>query len=127
MIEAIITTVTILLIAIWNGYVIQWAHAGGADREKYSKIWHSLGLVIRGLIIAMLIVGLYPDIKEMLKAVLLLIPATHFIYNSIINIITGKNWYYISNSGLDKFFAKHQVYPLVVLGEIMMVIVALAI
>lgn len=94
-----ITTLTILLIiillAIWNGLVIEWKLKG-----KYSNQWHFVGGLIRALLIGLVYVnsGLWLAIGT---AFLCWMP-----YNMIINKIMGNGLFYLSDKGIDGFIKR---------------------
>jgi hypothetical protein len=101
-----ITTLTLLiiliLIAIWNGMVINWKTAYNEDKAlKISKQWHKVGLVIRFLIVA-LIAYTTLNVYWIVGSVLL----SWFGYNIIINLVRGMKWYYLSDSGIDGIIKK---------------------
>lgn len=128
MINTVIITITIailLLISAWNGYVIRWALASDQNREKYNSIWHDIGLIVRILIAINLFLILFPDMMLILKSLLLVIPCSHLFYNVIINLIRNRKWYYLSDSGIDKFIGKTNLYPVIISAEIIMIITAI--
>lgn len=89
-----ITTLTILLIilllAVWNGLVIEWKLKG-----KYSKQWHMAGGLIRALLIGLVYInsGIYWALGA---AFLSWLP-----YNMIINLLMGNGLFYLSDKGID--------------------------
>jgi hypothetical protein len=96
------TTVLIIsalvLIAIWNGKVIMW-HLTGLD--KYSKVWHSIGLIIRLVLCAVLYLS-----GGVIWAVVGCVIAS-IGYNIIINMIMGQKWYYVGKTSvIDKLIRR---------------------
>ena len=79
----------IALIALWNGYVIRWFLT---KDEKYSKIWHGIGFMVRALLCATLY----------LQAGLLLALIAAFVcwlpYNVIINLVNKWPMFYVGKS-----------------------------
>jgi len=95
MVVTILIFIIIILIATWNGLVIQWKLTG-----KYSKLWHITGLVTRLLLIAIVYItsGLWWSICAVLLS---WIP-----YNIIISLIVWNKWWYLSDKGIDGFIKR---------------------
>lgn len=94
--------ITILLIAGWNGLVINWRNATNSkDIRHYSDWWHAIGLVIRTtLVIVAFLVSNW--IFGLIAAFIAFI-----LYNIIINLIIGEKWYYVgTTSTIDKLIRK---------------------
>ena len=95
---AISIFLSIALIALWNGYVIRWFLT---KDEKYSRIWHSIGFMVRALLCATLY----------LQAGLLLASIAAFVcwlpYNIIINIINRWPVFYVGKTSMiDKLIRR---------------------
>ena len=43
----LIAFVFIILMGVWNGFVIRWDWATGEDKKKLSSVWHMIGFCIR--------------------------------------------------------------------------------
>lgn len=124
----VLTIVFLLLIAIWNGYVIVWGLATDSEiRQKANVIWHRIGWFIRVIPVLVLLYGLYPDWLAMVQIGALCLLFGHFIYNTIINIIRGDDWDYTgSTAWWDKLIGKFKVYHYIIAAEIGLVIGAFA-
>ena len=92
--SAILITAILLLTALWNGLVIKWYNT---KDQKYSKWWHIVGFIIRGLIVLLTLLTL--GVNWMLIAGFCCWP----VYDIIINLANGWKWYYGGNtSEIDK-------------------------
>ena len=88
----------IALIALWNAYVIKWFLT---KDEKFSKVWHGIGFMVRALLCATLY----------LQAGLLLASIAAFVcwlpYNIIINIINRWPVFYVGKTSMiDKLIRR---------------------
>ena len=88
----------IALVALWNGYVIKWFLT---KDEKYSRIWHGIGFMVRALLCATLY----------LQAGLLLASIAAFVcwlpYNIIINVVNRWPIFYVGKTSIiDKLIRK---------------------
>jgi len=97
----------LLAIAVWNAYVILWKTE---NNEKYSKIWHKIGLAIRVMIYFIPFFSL-ANLLEAIKWSLLFISVGGVLYDFVINLIrflkTGKpDLWYVDNKGWNGFFLK---------------------
>lgn len=50
----IIVFCIIVLVAVWNGYVIRWKLTG---KQKYSNIWHVVGFFVRLCLVAVVYIN----------------------------------------------------------------------
>ena len=101
-------SVILILIAIWNAYVILWKTE---NDERYSRIWHKVGLAIRVMIY--FIPFFYPtNLLMSTKWSLLFISVGGVAYDFIINLIrflhTGRPpLWYVDNKGWNAFFLRY--------------------
>ena len=97
--------VILVTIAIWNAYVILWKTE---NSKKYSKIWHTIGLVLRVLVYAIPFFVLH-RFTDVIKWTLVFIAIGGVAYDFIINAIryyyTGHpNLWYVDNKGWNAAF-----------------------
>ena len=94
----IILLVTIILLGIYNGLIIQWFNNKNKESSnKYRNAWHLVGWMIRfGIIISL-------PIK--------FIPLGIFLgwscYNYIINLILNRPLFYIGTTIIDKYMSNY--------------------
>lgn len=121
-----LTIFYLLLIAIWNGYVVVWGLSSNSEiRQKANKIWHRIGFFIRAIPVALFLYYLYPNILAMFKVGALFLLFGHFIYNTIINIIRGDDWDYTGSTAcFDKLIANFKIYHYIIATEIALVILS---
>lgn len=100
----ILISALIILLAVYNAYIILWGVYDTPKKEYYSKIWHKLGLLIRILLFFAPVIY-----KIEFWNWSLLFVACNVLYDFIINIIryaeagTPGIWH-IDNKGFNKFF-----------------------
>ena len=97
----------LLAIAVWNAYVILWKTE---NEEKYSKIWHKIGLAIRVMIYFIPFFSL-ANLSEATKWSLLFVSVGGVLYDFVINLIrflkTGKpDLWYVDNKGWNAVFLR---------------------
>jgi len=109
-----LTVVLLILIALWNGYVILWRTDQNND-ITYSKIWHIIGLGTRVLIYFLPLMVYYItnslSLTNALKWTALFISVGGILYDIIINVIRYKYLKapplnYIDNKGWNAYFLK---------------------
>ena len=93
----IIPILLLLLIAIYNGLIIQWFNNKNKESQnKYSVLWHITGWLIR-----LFIILLFP-----IKYLALSLFIGWSCYNYIINLILNKPLFYVGNTFIDKYLNK---------------------
>ena len=97
----------LILFAAWNAFVILWKTA---NKEKYSKIWHKIGLIAR-ILIYFLPVIIFHNFGDIAKWTLLFISIGGILYDFIINLIRylyekAPPLWYVDNKGWNAFFLK---------------------
>lgn len=97
--EVYIIIAIIILTAIWNGLVIKWYNT---KDQKYSKLWHGVGFIIRGLLVLLV---------YLITLNLWITAITAFVcwilYNMIINKLNDWGLFYIGKtSTIDKLIRK---------------------
>lgn len=98
-----------LLIAVREGYVLRWALNGRPEKE--SKIWHSLGSVMRAIPLVMVIYYAYPDWRMIVFVTLLWANWAWTVYDAAINLINGWPIYYQGkSSATEKIFKKQLIW-----------------
>lgn len=97
----LISFIILLLIAIREGVVLKWAL--NAHPKNLSKIWHELGMFVRGSIAALVIYFSYPDWKLMILIGLLCLNWGWTLYDACINVINGWKIWYTGSSEIDKW------------------------
>ena len=101
----------LLIIAIWNSYVILWGTEKDPDkRKKYSKIWHIIGLALRLLVFAVPFFY-FRSFTEILKWSLVFISVGGVLYDFIINLIRFiyngvPDLWYVDNKGWNAYFLR---------------------
>lgn len=90
--------IAILLLGLYNGFIIQWFNnKNKSNQHLYSKIWHIIGWLIRGLLIFSLPIKFIP----------LGIFIGWSLYNILINLILGNPLYETGTTNFDKYFNKY--------------------
>ena len=93
----------LLIIAIREGFIIKWALNN--HPTKLSKIWHSLGMILRASIVGVILFYVYPDWKQMILVGLFGLNWAWTIYDASINIINGwPIWYVGKSSQIENIF-----------------------
>ena len=96
-----IPIIILLLLAFYNGLMIQWFNnKNKPEAKEYSNVWHVVGWFIRLFVIVLL------PIK--------FIPLGVFVgwscYNYLINLILDKPIFYVGITGVDQFLtSKKQI------------------
>jgi hypothetical protein len=103
----LITVVMILLFAAWNGFVLNWALSKGEKRKRNNRIWHTIGAVVRILVVLIPILFYLPYWDLSVVTLFVTIPVSHAGYNTVINLIRKDKWYYLSEVGIDKYIKKY--------------------
>ncbi len=111
--------ISLLLMAVWNAYVILWKTE---NSKKYSKIWHSVGLAIRVLMMVIPFL-FFSSLIEAVKWSLVAVAIGGVIYDFIINAIryyyTGHpDLWYVDNKGWNKVFLKYTAKLISLLNKI---------
>jgi len=113
---SIYLAVTLLVIATWNAYVILWKTE---NEEKYSKVWHGIGLGLRTMVYFIPFFYLTnwgnflaTDWRPILKWTSVAISIGGVAYDFIINLIrflhTGRPpLWYVDDKGYNAFFLKY--------------------
>ena len=97
--------IIIILFSLWNGYFIRWQQTKDI---KYSKIWHSLGFIIRVLPV----IELYPNYELLL----IYLNLAWTFYDISINLIIKQSMFYTgTTSWFDKTFGKYLFIPKTIL------------
>lgn len=120
----VLLIVILLLIGLWNAYVILWGteKKSTALKMKFSKIWHAIGLILRIVIWAYYPIIMYAKYyntqgfefissTNILINTALLIFVGGLLYDFIINVVRflyiGKpELFYVDNKGWNAFFLK---------------------
>jgi len=90
--------ITIILISLWNGYVIRWKHTGV---KKYSTIWHIIGFFVRLCLVAIIYIQ-SGWLWALIGGFICWIP-----YNMLINVVNKWPVFYIgTTSKIDLFIRK---------------------
>lgn len=101
----LLTNIGLILIlaltAYWNGLVINWKQNKNGKEVYYSKLWHSVGLMIRIIILVLMMINF--NIYFLIGGVIL----SSILYNMIINLTMGSKLFYIGRtSTIDKLIRK---------------------
>ena len=83
--ELIKIAILIILIAVYNGLIINWRTNYQQKSEFWNKAWHSLGSLIR-----ICIVFFFTDIKTGIAIILM----QWIVYDALINLVRGKALFY---------------------------------
>jgi len=117
----IISYIYLILIAVWNGFVVLWGTSEGEQSNIANKIWHRIGWFIRAIPVALVLYYMYPDAIEMFRYGSIALFLCHALYNAIINIINGNDLLYLGTvAETDGILAN--VYHWIVIVEILMII-----
>ena len=93
----------LLIIAIREGFILKWALNNRP--VKLSKVWHSLGMVLRASIVGVILFYTYPDWKQMILIGLFGLNWAWTIYDASINVINGwPIWYVGKTSQIENIF-----------------------
>ena len=97
-----IPIIILLLLAFYNGLMIQWFNnKNKPEAKEYSNIWHVVGWFIR----------LFVIISLPIKFIPLGIFVGWSCYNYLINLILDKPIFYVGITGVDQFLtSKKQVF-----------------
>ena len=107
----VISFVTVILFAVFNGLFILWSRATGEARKGLSKKWHAVGMTIKVLVGISMLIVLFPHWWYMLASGMIYLVLAWTLYNTIINVYLGQKWYYIGGtSEIDKWGRKHPVW-----------------
>ena len=99
----ILLFIVLLIIAIREGFIIKWALNN--HPTKLSKIWHSLGMILRASIVGVILFYVYPDWKQMILVGLFGLNWAWTVYDASINIINGwPIWYVGKTSQIENIF-----------------------
>ena len=91
---AILIISALILIAVWNGFVIMWKQT---NKVSYSESWHIVGFIVRALLVVAVVMTAGNFIGW-----LALIVSWHF-YDVIINLIMKQKWNYTGKTAkIDK-------------------------
>ena len=98
-ISVLIIALVVLLTAVWNGLVIKWYNT---KDQKYSKMWHGVGFVVRGLLVLLAYLTTFNFWITFALAFICWMP-----YNIIINKLNDWGWFYIgTTSTIHKLIRK---------------------
>lgn len=97
----------LILFAVWNAFVILWYTE---KTQKYSKIWHSIGLAVRVAIYAVPFF-VFTNWIDAVKWTLAFVAVGGVLYDFIINLIRfivvkSPPLFYVDNKGWNAFFLK---------------------
>ena len=93
----------LLIIAIREGFILKWALNNRS--AKLSKIWHSLGMMLRVSVVGIILFYTYPDWRQMILVGLFGLNWAWTIYDASINIINGwPIWYVGKTSQIENIF-----------------------
>lgn len=111
-----------ITIALWNGYIILWGLTKNnsslrAQRDRYSKIWHTLGLVLRFevLVIIAITLNTTPAVSDTtstyVNVALFFITVMWILYDLTINIVRYAEerkpyLLYVDNKGINSILLK---------------------
>ena len=99
----ILLFIVLLIIAIREGFIIKWALNN--HPTKLSKIWHSLGMMLRVSVVGIILFYTYPDWRQMILVGLFGLNWAWTIYDASINIINGwPIWYVGKTSQIENIF-----------------------
>lgn len=124
MITAILIVSAALIFAFLMGYFIQYArlvatlsamHAVKRQvdtqdlvrkKKRYSAIWHGLGFIVRALLFAAIWTSLWGDWYFAILFSLVFIIIGWQVFDKIINVIIGNDFWYVDNRNINRFFGK---------------------
>ena len=97
-----IPIIILLLLAFYNGLMIQWFNnKNKPEAKEYSNAWHVVGWFIR----------LFVIISLPIKFIPLGIFVGWSCYNYLINLILDKPMFYVGTTGVDQFLtSKKQIF-----------------
>lgn len=98
----IFLALALFLIALREGMVLSNWQTG---KQKYLQTWHRAGWAIRFCLISA-VAMLTKHTGFMWYFVAGSVVVAWPVYNIIINLFTGKKWYYLSNKGIDGIIRK---------------------
>ena len=95
--------IVLLIIAIREGLILKWVLNNRS--AKLSKIWHSLGMMLRVSVVGIILFYTYPDWRQMILVGLFGLNWAWTIYDASINIINGwPIWYVGKTSQKENIF-----------------------
>ena len=116
--------IVLLIIAIREGLILKWVLNNRS--AKLSKIWHSLGMMLRVSVVGIILFYTYPDWRQMILVGLFGLNWAWTIYDASINIINGwPIWYVGKTSQIENIFQWRILWILKVLTFLVTVIYAI--
>lgn len=98
LIVILIAFLFIILMSMWNGFVIRWDWATGEDKKKLSTIWHIIGFGIRALPLIPAWWFFWGQWYDLILVTLLYFNFSWTIFDATIALIFGKPIWFTGNT-----------------------------